>query len=357
MPCGCRLDTLDPGAVRVVVKRRHAAPRPAAGAGSRSTGRRRTAARHGPCGLPRMLGGWTCDRSPEAASSRPLTPRGWASTPTPFAVSSGMGGACGWRVGGSRPRRRTVSGRSGCTSSGAWRWAASTPHARPSQPPLASAPHGPTDVCRRPRNRAPDVRGRPRSCRCRERRGEASQRQGQAPGRGGARAARRSAPPAVVQWSDLRADLPHAGRGGRAPERPAQGAARLSSCPPTLPCAPVRRHERSSAECLCLFRGHTGIGPVRAALPWVDGRHESPGETRTAHLLRLLGLRARAAGGARRRGALYRPDFRVRGTRVLVEFDGAVKYAGPARPSLRRSSVRTRCGGRAGSSCASSGPS
>jgi very-short-patch-repair endonuclease len=82
------------------------------------------------------------------------------------------------------------------------------------------------------------------------------------------------------------------------------------------------------AECSSLFRGHTGIGPVRAALPWVDGRHESPGETRTAHLLRLLGFELEPQVELVVEGRLYRPDFRVRGTRVLVEFDGAVKYAG-----------------------------
>ena len=81
-------------------------------------------------------------------------------------------------------------------------------------------------------------------------------------------------------------------------------------------------------ECSTLFRGHTGIGPVRAALPWVDGRHESPGETRTAYLLRLLGFELEPQVEIVVEGRLYRPDFRVRGTRVLVEFDGAVKYAG-----------------------------
>jgi very-short-patch-repair endonuclease len=46
-------------------------------------------------------------------------------------------------------------------------------------------------------------------------------------------------------------------------------------------------------------------------------------------VLRLLGLdvdpQFRVDVGGRR----YRADFRVRGTRVLVEFDGAVKYSDP----------------------------
>ncbi|WP_344257267.1 type IV toxin-antitoxin system AbiEi family antitoxin domain-containing protein [Terrabacter carboxydivorans] len=80
-----------------------------------------------------------------------------------------------------------------------------------------------------------------------------------------------------------------------------------------------------------LFRGHTGIGPVRAALPWVDARHESPGETRTAHLLRSLGFALEPQVEMVVEGRLSRPDFRIRGTRVLVEFDGAVKYGGDGR--------------------------
>jgi very-short-patch-repair endonuclease len=74
------------------------------------------------------------------------------------------------------------------------------------------------------------------------------------------------------------------------------------------------------------FAGHRGIGPVRAALSLTDARHESPGETRTAHLLRRLGYdlepQIEVVAGGRR----YRPDFRIRETRVLIEFDGAVKY-------------------------------
>ncbi|WP_186815296.1 type IV toxin-antitoxin system AbiEi family antitoxin domain-containing protein [Terrabacter aerolatus] len=80
------------------------------------------------------------------------------------------------------------------------------------------------------------------------------------------------------------------------------------------------------AEVSTLFRGHTGIGPVRAALSWVDGRHESPGETRTAHLVRSLGFELEPQVELVVEGRRYRPDFRLRGTKVLVEFDGAVKY-------------------------------
>ena len=73
--------------------------------------------------------------------------------------------------------------------------------------------------------------------------------------------------------------------------------------------------------------GRRGIGPVRAALAQADGRHESPGESRTAYLLHALGLEFDPQVEVSAEGRRYRADFRIRGTRVLVEFDGQVKYA------------------------------
>ncbi len=75
------------------------------------------------------------------------------------------------------------------------------------------------------------------------------------------------------------------------------------------------------------FRGHAGIAEARAALLNADGRHESPGESRTAYVLRLLGFDLDPQFGLDVGGRRYRADFRIRGTRVLVEFDGAVKYS------------------------------
>ncbi|MFC7594112.1 type IV toxin-antitoxin system AbiEi family antitoxin domain-containing protein [Terrabacter sp. GCM10028922] len=80
------------------------------------------------------------------------------------------------------------------------------------------------------------------------------------------------------------------------------------------------------ARAVGLFRNHTGIGPVRRALPHADARHESPGETRTAFVLRALGFEVEPQHEVVVDGRLYRADFRIVGTRVLVEFDGAVKY-------------------------------
>jgi len=70
-----------------------------------------------------------------------------------------------------------------------------------------------------------------------------------------------------------------------------------------------------------------GIGPVRATIGSADGRHESPGETRTAYLLRALGHEVDPQVEVTAEERRFRADFRIRGTRVLVEFDGRVKYA------------------------------
>lgn len=80
-----------------------------------------------------------------------------------------------------------------------------------------------------------------------------------------------------------------------------------------------------------LGRRHGAAG-VRAVSEWCDPRHESPGETLLAHLLRLAGHDMEpqfvVPGTERwtRAGRGYRVDLRLRGTRVLVEFDGRVKY-------------------------------
>lgn len=68
--------------------------------------------------------------------------------------------------------------------------------------------------------------------------------------------------------------------------------------------------------------GTRGSAAVRRALAEVDGRHESPGETRTAQLCRDLGyeLEPQVWIGP------WRVDFLIARTRVVLEFDGAVKY-------------------------------
>lgn len=80
-----------------------------------------------------------------------------------------------------------------------------------------------------------------------------------------------------------------------------------------------------------LGRRHGAAG-VRAVLGWCDPRHESPGETLLSHVLRAAGHQVEpqfvVPGTERwtRAGRGYRVDLRLTGTRVLVEFDGRVKY-------------------------------
>lgn len=80
-----------------------------------------------------------------------------------------------------------------------------------------------------------------------------------------------------------------------------------------------------------LGRRHGAAG-VRAVRDWCDLRHESPGETLVSHLLRAAGHELEpqfvvpGTQGWTRAGRGYRVDLRLRGTRVLVEFDGRVKY-------------------------------
>lgn len=82
----------------------------------------------------------------------------------------------------------------------------------------------------------------------------------------------------------------------------------------------------AALEC---YRRTTGAVAVRAGLGLLDGRRESPGESVTAWMLHLLGVPVEVQPEVSCRGARYRPDFRVRGERVLIEFDGLGKYADP----------------------------
>jgi hypothetical protein len=80
-------------------------------------------------------------------------------------------------------------------------------------------------------------------------------------------------------------------------------------------------------DALGALRGYVGIGAVRAALRQADGRVGSPGESRTGFVLRGLGFTLVPQFVVVAAAGRYRADFRIAGTRVLVEFDGRVKYA------------------------------
>lgn len=72
---------------------------------------------------------------------------------------------------------------------------------------------------------------------------------------------------------------------------------------------------------------HQSIGPVRAILREADGRIDSVGETVLGHRLRRLGWTLEPQFEVLTDVGRRFADFRILGTRVLVEFDGQVKYA------------------------------
>lgn len=87
----------------------------------------------------------------------------------------------------------------------------------------------------------------------------------------------------------------------------------------------VTRAELASA---CeLLGGGRGVGPVRAILEEADERIESPGESVIGHRLRALGYTLEPQFAVETDRGVRFADFRVEGTRVLVEFAGAEKYA------------------------------
>ena len=82
-------------------------------------------------------------------------------------------------------------------------------------------------------------------------------------------------------------------------------------------------------EAAGLLRGQRGVTRARAVIEWCDARHETPGESVTALVLRMLGYDLDpqfAPGLTGPRGGLLHADFRILGTQVLVEFDGKIKY-------------------------------
>lgn len=72
---------------------------------------------------------------------------------------------------------------------------------------------------------------------------------------------------------------------------------------------------------------HPGIPAVRALLEHADGRHESVGETRLAHAMRLLGYQFTPQVPMRAGGREWRVDFALDSSRVIAEFDGLSKYS------------------------------
>ncbi|WP_076258537.1 hypothetical protein [Intrasporangium flavum] len=97
--------------------------------------------------------------------------------------------------------------------------------------------------------------------------------------------------------------------------------------------AALRRGDATRREveaAIAALRGQRGLVRARSAVPWLDPRHESPGESMTALVLRGLGYDLEPQfepGTLGPNGFPERADFVIRGSRVLVEFDGRSKYA------------------------------
>lgn len=81
---------------------------------------------------------------------------------------------------------------------------------------------------------------------------------------------------------------------------------------------------------------------VRCALAWSDGRSESLGESVTRVILRGAGwaIDSQVPIVDRHGGVFARADLGIEGTRVLVEFDGKVKYTDGGPDALFREKQR-----------------
>lgn len=78
------------------------------------------------------------------------------------------------------------------------------------------------------------------------------------------------------------------------------------------------------------FRYCSGRAAVHAGIELLDPGSESPGESLLRVDVRRLGYDVVTQEKIRVRGRTYRADLRIKGTKVLLEFDGVGKYGGPA---------------------------
>ena len=81
---------------------------------------------------------------------------------------------------------------------------------------------------------------------------------------------------------------------------------------------------------LAAYRSRPGFGPVRSLLQIADGRRESAGESRVAGCCFHLGYELVPQVEIDTDLGRKRVDFLVKGTKVIVEFDGRGKYVDPA---------------------------
>ena len=94
--------------------------------------------------------------------------------------------------------------------------------------------------------------------------------------------------------------------------------------------AALRQRVVSEADlrmALAWVRQHPRSGLVRQFVRFADGRSESVGESRLRHACHLMGIAVTPQVTITDDGFVARVDFLVTGTTVVLEFDGAVKYA------------------------------
>lgn len=80
---------------------------------------------------------------------------------------------------------------------------------------------------------------------------------------------------------------------------------------------------------LLVARGSMGVSRAREALVHLEPRHESPGETLTAAVLRRSPWSFEPQVQVRAAGRNYRLDFGLRDRKLAIEFDGVIKYTSP----------------------------
>lgn len=80
------------------------------------------------------------------------------------------------------------------------------------------------------------------------------------------------------------------------------------------------------SQALDWVRGHPNTGQLDAFLRRADARSESPGETRLRYAFHLMGHRVIPQSLIRDGSFCARVDFQLVDAKVIVEFDGLVKY-------------------------------
>lgn len=100
------------------------------------------------------------------------------------------------------------------------------------------------------------------------------------------------------------------------------------------------------AAAVRLYRRAHGMVAVARTLELAEPSAESPGESLMRHDLWLLGVPVEAQVEIAVGTTTYRADFRISGTRILIEFDGLVKLDDPTQ--ARRADERERALRRAG---------